>query len=58
MQAVGYHILSNGPTWSLDGKKFYYVCSLRNFIREYDYDAATGAITNGNVCTANRQASG
>ena len=43
-EAVGHHICANGPTWSLDGKKFYYVCSPYGEIREYDYDIYTSTV--------------
>ena len=38
MDSVGHVFISNGPTWSLDGTKFYHVCSIENKIKEYDYD--------------------
>ena len=41
---VGHHIVCNGPTWSLDGTKFYYTCSLSGQIREYDYDKDTSTV--------------
>ena len=46
VDSVGYHILSNGPTWSLDGKSFYFTCSKHNQIKKFDYDTQTGKITN------------
>uniref|UniRef100_A0A1B6EIG4 Regucalcin n=1 Tax=Cuerna arida TaxID=1464854 RepID=A0A1B6EIG4_9HEMI len=39
--------LSNGLTWSLDKKKFYYIDSLKFGIDSYDYDDTTGSISNG-----------
>ena len=38
VDSVGHVFISNGPTWSLDGTKFYHVCSIENKIKEYDYD--------------------
>ena len=35
---------TNGPNWSNDGKKFYFVCSADNAIREYKYDVNTSTI--------------
>ena len=43
--AIGHHVCSNGPTWSLDGKKFYFTCSANNEIREYNYDVKTSLIS-------------
>jgi len=37
VDSVGHVFISNGPTWSLDGTKFYHVCSIENKIKEYDY---------------------
>ena len=37
VNSVGHVFISNGPTWSLDGTKFYHVCSIENKIKEYDY---------------------
>jgi sugar lactone lactonase YvrE len=38
MEEVGHVLISNGPTWSLDGSKFYFVCTIEGLIKEYDYD--------------------
>ena len=46
MNEVGNVLCSNGPTWSLDGSKFYFVCTIQGIIKEYDYDYKTGNITN------------
>ncbi len=37
-------ILSNGMEWSMDGKRFYHTDSDTGFIREYDFDAASGTV--------------
>lgn len=39
-------ICSNGPCWSVDGKTFYFADSFTKSIAAYDYDTATGAISN------------
>lgn len=36
--------ISNGLTWSLDNKKFYFIDSLRFRVDSYDYDIDTGDI--------------
>ncbi|GBP54105.1 Regucalcin [Eumeta japonica] len=38
--------ISNGLAWDLEEKAFYYIDSLERAIRRYDYDAATGDISN------------
>ena len=43
-KSVGHHICTNGPTWSIDGTKFYFTCSTYGEIREYDYDLSTSTI--------------
>jgi L-arabinonolactonase len=37
---------SNGPCWSPDGRTFYFTDSPKRMIWAYDYDTATGAISN------------
>ncbi len=39
-------ICSNGPCWSSDGKTFYFADSFRKTIYAYDYDIATGGVSN------------
>ncbi len=39
-------IVSNGPCWSPDGKTFYFTDSWSGEISAYDYDLATGDISN------------
>ncbi|KAG8300251.1 hypothetical protein J6590_080104 [Homalodisca vitripennis] len=41
--------VANGLAWSLDKKKFYYIDSLKYRIDSYDYDDATGDISNEKV---------
>ncbi len=41
--------VSNGMGISPDGKTFYWTCSTTNHIYAFDYDAATGALTNRRV---------
>ena len=41
--------ISNGIIWSLDARTMYYTDSLDFAIRAYDYDAATGGISNERV---------
>lgn len=41
--------LSNGLAWSLDHKKIYYIDSLLNNIRSFDYNKETGDIDNVSV---------
>lgn len=43
-EEVGHHLCGNGPNWSPDGSKFYYVCSSFGEIREYNYDMATSTV--------------
>lgn len=38
--------ISNGLTWSLDNKKFYFIDSLKFRVDSYDYDIDTGNIAN------------
>jgi L-arabinonolactonase len=38
--------LSNGPCWSLDDHTFYHADSIRKLIYAYDYDIASGTVTN------------
>lgn len=42
-------ICSNGPCWSRDGSRFYFADSFTRQISAYDYDTATGAISNKRV---------
>ena len=58
VEAIGLHYCSNGLTWSLDGKKFYYVDSIENIMKEYDYDTKTGAITGGKEIFKNTEENG
>lgn len=37
--------ISNGLTWSLDNKKFYYIDTPKDVVEEFDFD-----ITNGTIC--------
>lgn len=39
-------VICNGPCWSVDGKTFYIADTIPNKLYAYDYDPATGAITN------------
>jgi len=39
-------ICSNGPCWSRDGRTFYFADSFRRTIYAYDYDTATGGVSN------------
>ncbi len=39
-------VVSNGPCWSPDGKTFYFSDTWSNEISAYDYDLATGSISN------------
>ncbi|MBX3012250.1 MAG: SMP-30/gluconolactonase/LRE family protein [Caldilineaceae bacterium] len=41
--------ISNGIVWSLDRKTMYYIDSMVNTVRAFDYDDASGAIGNGRV---------
>jgi len=38
--------ITNGPTWSLDGKTFYYVDSMNPPVYACDYDLETGTLSN------------
>ncbi|XP_075228149.1 uncharacterized protein LOC142328329 [Lycorma delicatula] len=40
-------IASNGLTWSIDNKKFYYIDTMKFLIYSYDYDIDSGKISNG-----------
>ena len=42
--AIGHPFVSSGATWSLDGRKFYFVCPTENKIKEFDYDPETGDV--------------
>lgn len=42
-------ILSNGPSWSPDGRTFHFVDSFRRSILAYDYDLETGVVANRRV---------
>ena len=42
--SVGHIFISNGPSWSIDGKKFYFVCSIENKIKEYEFDQCRGEL--------------
>lgn len=42
-------ICSNGPCWSGDGATFYFADSFRKTIYAYDYDTATGSVSNKRV---------
>jgi sugar lactone lactonase YvrE len=41
--------ISNGMTWSLDGKTLYYIDTPTREVRAFDYDLDTGAIANPRV---------
>jgi len=41
--------LSNGLAWSLDQGTMYYIDTLTRAVQAFDYEPATGAITNGRV---------
>jgi sugar lactone lactonase YvrE len=45
-------VISNGPCWSLDGKKLYFSDSGRRVIYSYDYDTATGALRSRSLFTS------
>jgi sugar lactone lactonase YvrE len=49
--AVG---VSNGPCWSPDGKTFYFSDSKNQVIFAYDFDAASGDLSNRRVLNATR----
>jgi len=42
-------ICSNGPCWSLDGRTLYFADTTRRLIYAYDYDTATGDVSNRRV---------
>ena len=42
-------ICSNAPCWSVDNKIFYFGCSEQKIIWAYDYDIATGGVSNKRV---------
>jgi L-arabinonolactonase len=42
-------ICSNGPCWSPDGRVFYFADTSREVIYAYDYDEATGGVSNRRV---------
>jgi L-arabinonolactonase len=42
-------ICSNAPCWSADNKTFYFGCSEQKVIWAYDYDIATGTVSNKRV---------
>ncbi len=44
-------ICSNGPCWSPDGKTFYFADTWSGEIWAYDYDTATGGVTNRRTFT-------
>uniref|UniRef100_A0A1B6FH44 Regucalcin n=1 Tax=Cuerna arida TaxID=1464854 RepID=A0A1B6FH44_9HEMI len=52
--------LSNGLAWSIDKKKFYYIDTVKYRIDSYDYDDATGDISNEKVafCLKNNKVDG
>lgn len=41
--------ICNGPCWSPDGRRFYIADTIPNIIYAYDYNTATGAISNKSV---------
>jgi L-arabinonolactonase len=42
-------ICSNGPCWSLDGRTLYFADTTRKLIYAYDYDTASGGVSNRRV---------
>lgn len=42
-------VCSNGPCWSLDGRRLYFADTTRKLIYGYDYDPATGGAANRRV---------
>ena len=42
-------LVSNGPCWSPDGRTFYFTESMSRTVFAYDYDPATGAVSNKRV---------
>lgn len=44
---------SNGIVWSLDDRRMHYIDSDRNDVRTFDFDAATGAISNERIALRN-----
>ncbi len=49
MKLDGEMVCSNGPCWSPDGRTFYFTDSMRARIYAYDYDTATGNVSNRRV---------
>ena len=45
--------ISNGIVWSADARTMYFVDTVRNDVRAYDYDLDTGAIANERVTVRN-----
>jgi sugar lactone lactonase YvrE len=41
--------ICNGPCWSPDGRTFYLADTIPNIIYAYDYDTATGAVSNKRI---------
>ena len=50
--------ISNGIIWSLDNKTMYYIDSMAHTVRAFDYDNATGDISNERVVISVTQAMG
>ncbi|MFO1351073.1 MAG: SMP-30/gluconolactonase/LRE family protein [Gammaproteobacteria bacterium] len=51
-------ICSNGPCWSPDDKTFYFADSFQNEFWAYDYDLASGALSNKRVFASTRADAG
>ena len=45
--------ISNGIVWTADEQTMYYICTLANTVRAFDYDKATGDIRNERVVVVN-----
>jgi hypothetical protein len=52
-------IVSNGPCWSTDGRVFYFADTWTGEIWAYDYDLATGSVSNRRTfCKVDRSRGG
>ncbi|HCL27782.1 MAG TPA: hypothetical protein DIC52_05020 [Candidatus Latescibacteria bacterium] len=45
--------ISNGIVWTADAKTMYYICTLADTVRAFDYDVDTGEISNERVVVTN-----